>query len=96
MTILVHASRSWAEAQPARRPERTFPACTRALKPLPVPRRPRLEMRWHLDGAGRLTCRWQLVFDTASALPNDEEAKPPRWLWVLVRTEDYQAYAKRQ
>jgi hypothetical protein len=97
MTILVHAFRSWAAAQPVHRPERTFSACTpRALKPLSAPRYPRLEMRWHLDANGRLTCTWQLVSDTAPARSDDKEAKPPPWRWARVRTEDHQTYAKRQ
>jgi hypothetical protein len=96
MTILVHAFRSWAAAEPERRPTRTLPACTGALAPLRATRRPHLEMRWHLDRAGRLTCTWQLVSHSTSVRSDDEEAEPLPWLWVFARTENHQASAKRQ
>jgi hypothetical protein len=94
MTFLVRAFRCWAEALSMRRQERAYPAFARKLRP--VPRRSRLEMRWYLDPAGRLTCTWRPASDIASARSNDEATKPPTWLWLLPASNDRHTYAKRQ
>jgi hypothetical protein len=79
MTILV-PSRFRAAAPARRAPARIVPIRTpRVLKPVPSPRRPRLEMRWHLDANGRLTCTWHLVSDAGRACADQADTKPPSW-----------------
>jgi hypothetical protein len=78
--------RSRAAAPPARVPARVVAIrAPRALKPVSSPHRPRLEMRWHLDANGRLTCTWHLVSDTARACADQADAKPPSWPTQLTR-----------
>src|SRR5262249_35982149 len=55
------------------------------LKPLSVPGRPRLEMRWHLDANGRLICTWLRVAGATPVRLSDEDAKPPSWHTLVCR-----------
>jgi hypothetical protein len=85
MTILL-PSRCRVAAPPQRVPARVVPIrAPRALKPVSSPQRPRLEMRWHLNANGRLTCSWHLVFDTVRACADQADAKPPSWPTQLTR-----------
>jgi hypothetical protein len=78
MTIFHPLTHSWAVGQRIHELARRFPF-RMPLKPLSVPGRPRLEMRWHLDANGRLICTWLRVAGATPVRLSDEDAKPPSW-----------------